>query len=152
MGNILDDQGELDRKKVRVFIVEDEPQLITVMKMHLVRLKKYLEENIFSASNGQEALDKIEEFIVQEKTPHIIYADLRMPKLDGAKFFTELEKKHQDKLRKTVKIILTGISLSEEKAYLETTLNESDVLIVYKPFKYSELIANAEESLKMKHN
>lgn len=143
----MNEQGELVKNEIRVLIVEDESQLINVMRMHLVRLRKYSPENIFAANDGQEALIKLEELILGEKIPHIIYTDLRMPKLDGANFFLEINARFHNELKKTIKFILTGISLSEEKAELERTLDGIDVEIIYKPFKYAELIALAENKL-----
>ena len=75
-------------KKAQILIVEDEALLNEAYETVL----KYEGYTVYKAFNGEEALE-----ILEEKTPDLILLDLRMPKMDGLTFLSELQKKeHPD--------------------------------------------------------
>lgn len=147
MEAIVSNTGDLIRESIRVLIIDDEHLLVNLMKMNLCKLRKYQQENIYSAENGLKALDLLEELHKENKFPHIIFADLKMPGLDGIDFYTQIADNHKGKMKDVVKYLLTGISFPQEKAELEKKTSKIGVEIIYKPFKYSHILDRAEEKL-----
>jgi two-component system NarL family response regulator len=67
--------------KVRIFIVDDEPAVASVLETYLKELIDDFE--VIPASNGQEAIEKMAEMLVEEVPPDVTLLDLRMPVMDG---------------------------------------------------------------------
>jgi DNA-binding response OmpR family regulator len=59
---------------VRVLIVDDEPDLVEALRLH-VKLAGY---QAFTAYSGEEAIRE-----VKAQRPHVILLDVRMPDMDG---------------------------------------------------------------------
>jgi DNA-binding response OmpR family regulator len=75
-------------KKAQILIVEDE----TLLNEAYETVLKYEGYEVYKAFNGEEALE-----ILNDKTPDLILLDLRMPKMDGLTFLSELKKRdHPD--------------------------------------------------------
>ena len=144
---LLDANGEIIRDNVRVLVVDDEDPILKIMILNLVRLKKYSRKNVYIANSGRKGLELLKELHEMKKTPHIFFVDFRMPEIDGASFYQIITEEYETGLEGSVKFLLTGISLNEEKTDLEERLSEAGVEIIYKPFKYSEIITAAEKSL-----
>jgi signal transduction histidine kinase/AraC-like DNA-binding protein/ligand-binding sensor domain-containing protein len=70
-GSAIDDKP--DTKKMSILIVEDNEKLKRFLELSL--REKY---NVFTASEGKEALE-----VVREKHPDIVVSDIRMPGVDG---------------------------------------------------------------------
>lgn len=71
-------------KKAQILIVEDE----TLLNEAYETVLKHEGYEVYKAFNGEEALD-----ILKDTTPDLILLDLRMPKMDGLTFLSELKKK-----------------------------------------------------------
>jgi CheY-like chemotaxis protein len=89
-------------QKAKVLIVDDEPFNIDVLQQEL----EDLDYEIITASNGQEALDKI-----QSEQPDLILLDLMMPVLDGFAVLAEI--KADTYLRTTPVIIVSAANDSK---------------------------------------
>jgi len=89
-------------QKAKILIVDDEPFNVDVLLQEL----EELEHELITASNGQEALDKI-----QSQQPDLILLDLMMPVLDGFAVLKEI--KDDDALRDIPVIIVSAASDSK---------------------------------------
>lgn len=74
--------------KNNILVVDDEPEIREALVIYL----KSDDVDVFTASNGLEALE-----ILEQETIHLILMDIMMPQLDGIKTtFKIREKKHTD--------------------------------------------------------
>ncbi|HBK70853.1 MAG TPA: DNA-binding response regulator [Flavobacteriaceae bacterium] len=64
----------MKKKNIKILLVDDEPDILEIVGYNLKK-EGY---QIFTASNGFEAIDKAKEII-----PHLILLDVMMPKMDG---------------------------------------------------------------------
>ena len=124
-------------KTLKILLVEDDT--IEVMKLKRVVDTLNLNHNILHASNGEEALEMLQN---KNSLPNIILLDLNMPKINGLEFLKILKSDRQ--LRFIPTIVLT------------TSLNKRDVLECYKigiagyllkPLKYDEYVSRIEKLL-----
>lgn len=112
------DSVSFDWSKVSILIVDDDSDLLET----LCDYYKYLGALVYSAVDGQEALE-----IIHKKELSLILSDLQMPVMDGA---TLLETILKEKL-KIPFVFITGQShFTEEKA-----LRLGAQGLVYKPYK-----------------
>jgi response regulator RpfG family c-di-GMP phosphodiesterase len=84
-----------ERVRVRILCVDDDPQILEGLSLHLRR--RYVVE---TASGGLAGLDLIR----QGPLPAVVISDMRMPGMDGATFLSEVRKLAPDVIR----ILLTG--------------------------------------------
>ncbi len=73
----------MKKKDVRILLVDDEPDVIEIIKYNLVQ-EGY---RVKVASDGEEALKK-----AKKNTPHLILMDVMMPKMDGIEACHEIRK------------------------------------------------------------
>jgi len=89
--------------KTKIFIVEDEPDIVELYKMTF-------EENGFeveSASSGAQGLEKLRAFNNKEKPkPDIILLDLLLPDITGIEIYRKFKK--MDEIKNIPVIILTN--------------------------------------------
>lgn len=119
--------SELDKKNTKhtLLIVDDEEDNLQLLKRTLRS-----EYNILSASNGQEALQIVEEF---GNEISLIISDQRMPVMSGTEFFENIVNKHQN----IVRILLTGHA---DSTILMDSVNKCGLFqYVLKPFDPDEL-------------
>jgi len=64
----------LGPREIKILLVDDEPDIIEILSFNL----KQEGYNVFSASNGKEAIDK-----ARKIKPHLIIMDVMMPVMDG---------------------------------------------------------------------
>jgi CheY-like chemotaxis protein len=106
-------------------IIDDEPG----MRRALQRLLAHSGHDVATAANGKEALAALE-----ARSYEVILCDLRMPDLDGAGFFRELERRHSHLSSRVV--FLTGDVLGPEaQAFFAQVAN----LRLEKPFKTQQI-------------
>lgn len=86
-------------QKAKILIVDDEPFNVDVLLQEL----EELDYELITASNGQEALDKI-----KGQQPDLILLDLMMPVLDGFAVLSEI--KGDNDLRDIPVIIVSAAS------------------------------------------
>jgi len=115
-----------------VLIVDDDPKLLKMLQRTLV----YENLNVFTASNGLEALP-----LVQTHHPDLIIVDWMMPKMDGLSFIQRL----RDDEDKTLILMLTARDAIENR--VEGLENGADDYLV-KPFAPAELVARVHAMLR----
>jgi len=120
------------RKKV--LIVDDDPDILDLLDIIL----KGEGFDVLKASNGEEALQKI-----QKQPPDLLITDFKMPKLDGDEVCKSLRK--DILLRHMPIIMLTGKSEVRDKVY-GIDAGADDYIV--KPFQEEELLARVKMVLR----
>ena len=115
-----------------VLVVDDDPKLLKMLQRTLV----YENLNVFTASNGLEALP-----LVQTHHPDLIIVDWMMPKMDGLSFIQRL----RDDEDKTMVLMLTARDAIENR--VEGLESGADDYLV-KPFAPAELVARVHAMLR----
>jgi signal transduction histidine kinase len=116
-----------------VLVVEDEPALAAAVSEALTDAGFVVDR----AGDGEEALRQ-----VSGKSYDLIVCDLRMPKIDGMKFYERLAAEYPDLARRV--IFVTG-DVAGTKA--ENFLQESGCRWLAKPFRLGDLLRTAREIL-----
>jgi DNA-binding response OmpR family regulator len=117
-----------------VLIVDDDPQLLKVLKM-LLEAEGYL---VFSAPNGHEALR-----LLQNEVVHLIVADIAMPGINGYQLFERISENPQWALIPF--LFLTARAMDSDIRYGKE-LGVDDYLL--KPVKTQDLLATVRGKLK----
>lgn len=115
-----------------VLIVDDDPKLLKMLQRTLV----YENLNVFTASNGLEALP-----LVQKHKPDLIILDWMMPKMDGVTFVQKLREEDKN----TMVLMLTARDAIENR--VEGLESGADDYLV-KPFAPAELVARVHAMLR----
>lgn len=127
-----------ENDQYKVLIAEDEKSVRRSLRMTLERAKEF-SADIETASDGQEALEKVE-----EKDYDLVLSDHKMPGLTGV----ELLKKVKKIRPKAVRILITGyrdLSIAKE------AINEANVHeYIEKPWENEELRFTIYQNLKRK--
>ena len=121
------------QKKV-IMIVDDEKQIIDLIKLSLGDTYEYVE-----AQTGEEALLKVE-----QKLPDLILLDIMMPGMDGYEVAKRL-KNNPD----TKDIVVAMVSAKKEDHDILTGIDVGAVAFVTKPFNPMELQEKVEELLQL---
>ncbi len=80
---------EEQNKNIKILIVDDEPNFREIIRFNLINIGF---SNLEEASNGVEALQKIQEF-----KPDLVILDIIMPKKDGIETALEIKAKEETK-------------------------------------------------------
>ena len=117
-----------------VLIVEDVPDTLNLVELTL-KFKGY---QITTATNGQEALQAIE-----EERPALIITDILMPKMDGFSLVHRLRINPETRTIPVIFLSATYIS-PEDKAF---AIAIGITKFIEKPIHMEELLQNVEETL-----
>jgi len=120
--------------KAKIFIVEDEPSIATLVKYNLEK-ENY---KVIISNNGEEGLKEIKKI-----EPDLILLDWMLPDLSGIEICRSLKK---DKKFKFIPIIMLTAKGQEEDKVLGLNTGADDYLV--KPFSHSELIARINALLR----
>ena len=120
--------------KAKIFIVEDEPSIATLVKYNLEK-ENY---KAFISNNGEEGLKEIKKI-----EPDLILLDWMLPDLSGIEICRSLKK---DKKFKFIPIIMLTAKGQEEDKVLGLNTGADDYLV--KPFSHSELVARINALLR----
>ena len=115
-----------------VLVIDDDPKLLKMLQRTLT----YESLNVFTASNGLEALP-----IKKKKKPDLIIVDWMMPKMDGVTFIQRL----RDEENKTMVLMLTARDAIEDR--VDGLESGADDYLV-KPFAPAELVARVHAMLR----
>ena len=118
----------------KIFIVEDEKSIITLIKYNLEK-EGY---KVSSSENGEEALKEI-----KESAPDLVLLDWMLPDLSGVEICKQLKKSAQ---YKSIPIIMLTAKGEEEDKVRGLNVGADDY--VTKPFSYPELLARIEALLR----
>ncbi|MEK6223216.1 MAG: response regulator [Chloroflexota bacterium] len=116
----------------RVVCVEDEPDMIDLIKLILAR--KGVE--VIGAKGGNKGLE-----VIRKETPDLILLDLMMPDLDGWEVFQQL--KADEETRDIPVIVVTAKAQSIDKVLGLHIAKVDDY--ISKPFSPQELIDSVEQ-------
>ena len=121
----------------RVLVIDDEPQIRSMLRMMLERAGHEVEE----------APDGIEGIRIYRNNPaDLIISDLIMPNKDGIGMIIELKKEFPD-----VKIIaMSGGGLNKPEGYLEGAKKLGAQRTLTKPINRDELLRTVSDTLKEK--
>ncbi|HXE76307.1 MAG TPA: ATPase, T2SS/T4P/T4SS family [Candidatus Xenobia bacterium] len=133
----LDARGErAPVKKPRILVVDDDDGIKKVVQKALQQLP--LDSDIMTASDGEEALQ-----LVEETTPDLVISDVMMPKMDG---ITLCQKLREDFRTAFIPIMMLTASADESnrtKAYMVGTDD-----YITKPFAVPDLNARVMRLLR----
>jgi two-component system NtrC family sensor kinase len=116
-----------------VLIVDDEPGIIAVLS----DVVSELGHQVATATNGVEAMER-----VATRSYDVILSDMRMPDMDGEKFYRTLKEKDGALARRIV--FVTGDTVSTDtRAFLEETGNRW----LSKPFNIQQIIDAVDDVL-----
>lgn len=118
----------------RILVVDDEPQVMEVLKMYLTRDGF----RAHTASDGQAALTAFESF-----RPDLIVLDLMLPKIDGLEVFKRI------RAQNATPIIMLTAKGDELDRLLGLELGADDYIV--KPFSPREVVARVKNVLRRVH-
>jgi two-component system NtrC family sensor kinase len=122
--------------KGSVLVVDDEPGIVEVLSDVLTGLG----HNVTTATNGLEAMERI-----ATGSFDVILSDMRMPGMDGVKFFETLKQSNETLAHRIV--FVTGDTVSSEtRAFLKDTGNRW----LTKPFNIQQVIDTVDGVLDKK--
>ncbi|BBL76176.1 response regulator [Methylomagnum ishizawai] len=126
------DRGEPPQKperkpRLRVLVVEDEPNLLMLYQMRL-RKWRMAPDTVF-AKNGFEALVRI-----GLEQPHLLITDLLMPSMDGFEMLRKL--RALPELADMEVVVVTGLSVGEVE---ERGGLPDDILVLGKPIPFDQI-------------
>ncbi|GAK49115.1 hypothetical protein U14_00333 [Candidatus Moduliflexus flocculans] len=120
----------------KILIVDDEPHIRALLEQ---TLEDFEDEDveIFSAKDGQEGLD-----IIDEEHPDLVFLDVMMPKMNG--FDVSHAVKHERKMDGVYIIMLTAKGQEFDK---KKGLESGADTYMTKPFDPDEILEKAQEVL-----
>jgi two-component system, OmpR family, KDP operon response regulator KdpE len=116
---------------LRILVVDDEPQIVRVLRAAL-QSNGY---EIFTASNGAEALQ-----VFLDMNPALVITDLAMPEMDGVELTREIRQ------RASTPIIVVSVRNQEQEKI--RALDEGADDYITKPFGIQELLARVRVQLR----
>lgn len=118
--------------KLKILVVEDEKDLVKLLRYNLERDKKYA---VVSAGDAETGLE-----LAVKQRPNLVILDIMLPKMDGLDMLRLLRKESQ------VPVILLTAKRSEVDRILGLKLGADDYIV--KPFSIGELEARIESLLR----
>jgi DNA-binding response OmpR family regulator len=132
-----------DKKKtIKIVCVEDEPEMIDLVKLILSRQSYESGEpkyDVFGANNGRAGLE-----LVQQVLPDLVLLDLMMPEMDGWEVYQNL--RGNESTRDIPVIIITAKAQSIDRVLGLHIAKVDDY--VTKPFGPKELLSSVEGVLE----
>ncbi len=123
-----------DSRATRVVVVEDDPEMINLVK--LILKKEGFE--VVGAMGGRDGLE-----VIEKNNPDLVLLDLMMPDIDGWEVYQAM--KASDRLKTIPVIIITAKAQSIDKV-LGLHIAKVDDYIT-KPFSPGELVASVRRVL-----
>jgi len=119
---------------LKILVVDDEPEITEILKNFFER-KSYI---VFTANNGEAALE-----VVKEHRPHLVFLDIRMPKMDGLTVLRNIRA-----IDTSIKVIMVT-AIEDDKTIAEAkSLGAVDY--ISKPFKLEYLEKDVIEKVNAK--
>jgi CheY-like chemotaxis protein len=109
-----------------ILVVDDEPLIVKLLEDFL-RRKGF---SVITATTGSQALD-----VLQSKKVELVISDIKMPQMDGKKFYSEIKASNPALLEKL--IFITGDTLSDDtRKFLKNIKGR----FLKKPFSFDEIM------------
>jgi DNA-binding response OmpR family regulator len=121
----------------KVLIVDDEPNILILMKQALEKLEDDYEVELITAANGLDALA-----LIQEEKPELVFLDVMIPQLSGLDVCKAV--KQDWKIPNIYIIMLTAKGQEYEK---QNGLLVGADMYMTKPFRPREVLAKSLEVL-----
>ena len=122
------------RHRGSILVVDDEADIAQI----LAELLAADGHTVETVADGTAALDEVE-----QRPYDVILSDMRMPRLDGAGFYRELERRHPELARRV--IFVTGDALdAENRRFLERTRASA----LLKPFDLAQVRSAVQKVLE----
>ncbi|MCL6604487.1 MAG: response regulator [Paenibacillus sp.] len=121
---------------MKVLIVDDERHVREAIR-YFIPWEEHGVSEIYEATNGQEAID-----IIEEQRPAVIFTDMKMPLLDGAELLEWLHKHSPN----TKTIVISGY---QDFSYVKPAIVYGGTDYLLKPLNSKQLIAAAERAFEM---
>lgn len=127
----------MSRAKCILLVDDDE----TTLMLTRIFLESMSQNDVYSTSNGQEALDFITEKCLQskdgdKKCPDVVLLDLNMPVMDGYEFLEEFNKS-EELGKQNIRIVV--VSSSDSKRDREKTAQFNVAGYIVKPLTEEKL-------------
>lgn len=119
-------------KNLKVLFVEDEE----IIRKKTVSSLKYIVKDVVEASDGLEALKKLERF-----TPDLIITDLEMPNINGVELIKKIRETNKD-------ICIMVLTAYTSEKYLIELIDMHIEKYIVKPLSFEKLIEALKESEK----
>ena len=126
-----DGDSSSDISGLKVLVVDDEPQVLTIIKS----LLDHHGCNVLSANKGQEALEIIER---HKADLYLVILDIQMPDMTGDKVYIRLKE-----IKPGLNVLISS-GLEEYTALKNILLDPKDKFIK-KPFRMSDLMLKIKE-------
>lgn len=126
----------MDKNKKKIFIIEDEEDIITLLRFHLEK-ENY---SVSSSTTGENIKNKI-----KQHNPDLILLDLMIPGHDGFEICKQLK---QDSATEKIPIIMLTAKNEETNIIVGLELGAEDYIT--KPFSMPILIARIRKILRKK--
>ena len=120
-------------KLVNILLVEDDE--VDVMNLKRAFKKNNIQNELFVAGNGVEALDMLRSAIVP--SPRIIILDINMPKMNGIEFLKILR---EDEILKCISVFVMTTSNEDSDKINAYNLNVAGYIL--KPLSFEKFIAS----------
>ncbi|MFQ5823165.1 MAG: PAS domain S-box protein [bacterium] len=134
--DITDDRNNLDARKKSVLVVDDEKDVIYIMRQYL-HDRNY---QILFPQNGEDVLE-----LARRYQPFAITLDILMPKMNGWEILELLKK---DPNTKNIPVIIASILAEKDRAF---QMGAAEYLVKpFEPEKLLDFLANLEEPIKKK--
>ena len=124
----------MGQETIRILIIDDEENILTVLRKALQR-EGYETEAVLEARKGLNILSS-SEF-------HLVLCDIGMPRMNGIEFYREIEERFPGMADRI--LFMTGEILSPS---IQEFLQEQHVSIIAKPFDLSALYQGVHDALE----
>lgn len=119
----------------RILFVDDERSILRSIERSFFDL----DYEVFVAASGEEGLS-----ILRENPIDIVVSDMRMPEMDGHQFLRKVKTQYPG----TTRLILSGYA--DEKEIIESLVDGSTSLYLFKPWNGEELIQKIEKIFEIR--
>jgi len=131
-------QAGIINPKLKLLIVEDEPQLRKLYRKNFERWGMPLE--IYMAEDGYQGL-----IMFGETKPDFLITDLMMPSMNGTQMIKTIRDKNE--LNETRIIVITAMDNNSEEVI---QLRKNNIEVLHKPFDFDELKRLIEDKVSAK--
>jgi CheY-like chemotaxis protein len=137
-----------------VLLVDDDPAATFINKVFIRNLP--LEVDVYSASDGKDALDLLDEMSIslngqQSFVPCLLILDIKMPVMDGWEFLDAYTHRYSKEIKNNITIVVTTMS-EDERDIIKASNNPMIKEFVQKPLSDEKLLEIVEKHFMEKQN